>query len=83
MSEEDLHRAGNRALTSIYAGWEELEQRADALNQLAVFRGDPRLLADEPRRYAEVTSDDVRTVADEVFRREGSVAVAVVPEEAA
>ena len=80
--EAELTRARNRVLTSFFAGWEELEERADSLSQHAVFADDPRLLEEEPTRYAAVTLDDLRESAARLFRREAAVAVAVVPEAA-
>ena len=78
-SEGDLRRAKNRALTSLFASWEELEQRADSLNQLAVFHGDPERLREEPARYLEITGEAIRQAAADLFRPDRSAAVSVVP----
>ncbi|MDX1631094.1 MAG: pitrilysin family protein [Thermoanaerobaculia bacterium] len=77
----DLERARNGTLTSLFGGWEQLDQRADALNQAALYRGDPHTLEQEPTRYLAVTAESILETAGRIFRSEGEAAVTVVPDD--
>lgn len=81
-AEEDLERARNRVLASLYEDLQSLDARADLLSLHATFFGDPHRAYGEAERYDAVTAEDVRDFARRLVEG-GRAVVTVVPRETA
>ena len=63
LSTHEIERARNQKLTAFYGGLQSLSRLADLLSQLATFRGDPRTVDEEMRRYLEIEGIELAAVA--------------------
>jgi predicted Zn-dependent peptidase len=80
---ERLRRARNQMLHQIFVQTQKVDGVADLLSEMTTLFDDPGRLATEPRRYHEVTLDDIRELVAGWLRRDERAVVTVVPREAA
>jgi predicted Zn-dependent peptidase len=79
-SESDFDRARNTTLAGLYRQIQTLDHRADELSMYATYFDRPELAWEEPRRYQELSPEDLAAVARERLGAERAVEMTVVPE---
>jgi zinc protease len=67
VTDAELRKARNVALSTFWRKLETNDGRARALGSAATFRGDWKALLDAPSRYEKVTRDGVRALAARLF----------------
>ena len=81
----ELQKAKNTILRTLFSSdsYYSLQRslgRAEMLAQYTSFYGDPSLIDQDVQAYLNVTSEDIKRVANELFRPEGITVVDVIPE---
>lgn len=77
-TEEELARALNQAELSIISGLQTVLSKADALNENAVFYGNPDRFAEELEEYRRVTPADISRVAEQ-YLTDKLLVMSIVP----
>ncbi len=80
---EDLERARNRTLASLWSELETLDDRADRLSLHATFFDRPELAWEESARYEQATGEELRDFADRFLGPERAVELTVLPRDGA
>jgi zinc protease len=78
-SDAELEGARNRARRQLVQQLDSVGPRADLIAHAAVYRDDPNYVNSVFRAYAGVTAEDVRSVAERIFRTDDGVTLHVVP----
>ncbi len=81
--QQDVERARNRVLTSYYGEIQTLERRADLLSQMTTYFDDPLHFQREIELLHDISTDDVRQVAQRLSTGTGRARVRVEPQEGA
>jgi predicted Zn-dependent peptidase len=79
VTEAELARASALIETAFVSAMQSAGDRADRLSQFATYFGDPSLVNDETRRYAEVTAADVNAFAREYLGEDNRLSLMYVP----
>jgi predicted Zn-dependent peptidase len=79
ISDAELKRARNVALSYVLFPLDKAWRRADAMNHYVHHTGRVDFLADDMARYERATSEDVRAVAEKYLPRNARVVVFVEP----
>ncbi len=77
-TEEELQRSRTSSYADMVRAMESIYVKAMALSDGAIFADDPGAYADDERRFAATTAEDVRTVSSE-WLGEGWYRLAVLP----
>ncbi len=79
LSEAEIRRARERVIANSIAALQTLEGRAERLHHYAEYRNDPDWLAEDIRRYRDVTPNAVARFASVVLHRKRRVILRATP----
>jgi predicted Zn-dependent peptidase len=83
VSKTELDKAKNQILRDMFAnGYDSLQRslgRGELLAQYTCFFGDPGLLDKDIEAYLNVSADDVKRAAENIFKKDGATIVDVIP----
>jgi zinc protease len=80
VSDEELTKAKNQAISGFITGRQSMQAKADFLGRMAVLRGNPELYNTELDNYRKVTAADVQRVVTKYLTQENETRIWVKPE---
>jgi len=86
VTDKELETAKNQILRTLFASgsYSSLQRcvgRAEILAENTLFYGNPNLLDEDLQRYLNVTAADIQRVAKQIFTKEGTTLMDIVPAE--
>jgi predicted Zn-dependent peptidase len=80
VSDDELERAKALIESDELGALGRVEERADRLSMYATLFDDPDLINRMLERYLSVTAEDIRSIAEQVFRKDNRVVLTYLPE---
>jgi zinc protease len=81
VSESEVTRAIALIQTDLVTSLQSAGERADKLSMFATYFREPELLNEQPRRYREVTADQVNELISERFGEDNRASLVYIPRE--